>query len=83
MGGPSEGALSKQRAIRVIQRRGRWASSASVQRYERHSRVLAALQDLPERTMAYLQACRVHLSSCVHRGVEPRGLDGCPAVLSS
>ena len=80
--GPSWDRIEHRRSLDEIQHRGRWASSASVQRYERHSRVLAALQDLPERTMAYLQACRMHLSSCVHKGVEPPGLDGCPAALS-
>ena len=74
--GPSWDRIEHRRSLGEIQRRGRWASSASVQRYERHPRVLAALQGLPERTMAYLQACREHLSSCVKGGVEPPGLGG-------
>lgn len=63
--GPSWDALRRRRSQREIQRRGRWASALSVQRYERSSRVVAVLQDLPSPVLDYLKACEARLSSIV------------------
>ena len=41
--------------IPEIQRRGRWASSASVKRYERAAQVNARLTSMPDNVIQYLQ----------------------------
>ena len=63
--GPSWDAIRRRRSQREIQRRGRWASPTSVQRYERSSRVVATLQELPEETLLFLQHCEMHLAELV------------------
>ena len=60
--GPSWDALTGLRGQREIQRRGRWASQTSVVRYERASQVVGALQRLPDVTLVYLHACKMHLA---------------------
>ena len=63
--GPSWDALRRRRTQREIQRRGRWASQTSVQRYERSSRVVAVLQELPADVLDFLRRCEEHLATIV------------------
>jgi len=63
--GPSWDALNKRRSLTSIQRRGRWASPLSVQRYERSSKVVSVLQGLPTSVLTYLKLCEARLSSFV------------------
>ena len=69
--GPSWDALTGRRPQREIQRRGRWKSTASVVRYERASRVLAALHEVPGPMLRYLSLCEQHLASYVKGDVPP------------
>ena len=73
--GPSWDAMTGRRSQREIQRRGRWAASSSVVRYERSSKVASLLQELPARTQGYLQRCDQHLSSTL-RGGRPPSMSG-------
>ena len=67
--GPSWDALLRRRPLIEVQRRGRWANVVSVQRYERSSRVVSVLQNLPKKVLGYLRDCEARLSSYV-LGVE-------------
>jgi integrase len=69
--GPSWDALLRLRGQRDIQRRGRWRSPASVVRYERSSRVLAVLHELPGPTLHFLNLCELNLASFVRGDVLP------------
>ena len=69
--GPSWDAMTGRRSQREIQRRGRWAATSSVVRYERSSKVASLLQELPARTQGYLQRCVKRLSSTLRGGRLP------------
>ena len=53
--GPSHDHLNHLRPLPEIQRRGRWASSASVKRYERAAQVNARMTSMPDNVIQFLQ----------------------------
>jgi hypothetical protein len=71
--GPSWYALRRLRGQRDFLRRDRWRSPASVGRYERPSRALAVLHELPGPTLHFLNLCELNPASFVKGdGLPPR-----------
>ena len=66
--GPSWDAQMQFRTQTEIQRHGRWRSPASVIRYERSSRVLAALATLSDPMLGWLRLCEQRFCSYVRDG---------------
>ena len=68
--GPSDDFVSKRRCLDAIKRRGRWASDASVRRYEKGSRVNARLMELTKEMLRHCHQCDLNLEK-VLRGIVP------------
>ena len=59
--GPSWDVLTGRRTQLEVQRRGRWASVASLIRYEKSSKINAQLVELPAHVQEYLRRCTEQL----------------------
>ena len=62
-GGASHDMLSGRRAISAIKRRGRWASDASVRRYEKAARALKEAGRIPKEARTYAGLIEANLAS--------------------
>jgi hypothetical protein len=69
--GPSIDYLRKARTLDEIQRRGRWASSNSVRRYERASQVNARLLALTDSTVRFLEQASLEAPNMLSLGIAP------------
>ena len=70
--GPSWDRLKGLRSLESIQKRGRWASFASVRRYEKHGRLAKAAAATPIGVRSYHDHCVTVLEGVV------RGRIACP-----
>ena len=69
--GPSHHWLTQVRTLPAIKRRGRWASDASVKRYEKSSRVTRRFEGLSEQTLEILRRSEAHIADIVRGVVAP------------
>ena len=69
--GPSDDFVSKRRSLDAIKRRGRWASDASVRRYEKGSRVNARLMELSKEMLLHCRQCDLHLHEILRGSAPP------------
>ena len=60
-GGPSRDALLRRRDLTEIRKRGRWVTSASVRRYEKHGRMQQALGRTPPPVMEYCKLAAANI----------------------
>ena len=72
--GPSIDRAKRLRSLEEIARRGRWASSASVQRYERHARLSHTEGLLTARQRRICNFAESHLEAVVFGKVAPSTL---------
>ena len=63
--GPSWDRLQQYRTLESIQKRGRWRSFLSVQRYEKSGRISADYQKYSARQKAHFEDCQRHLRDYV------------------
>lgn len=54
-GGASRDAAEKRRPLLEIQKRGRWRTTTTLLRYEKHGRLQSVLKGLKEETVAYCE----------------------------
>ena len=71
-GGASHDAFFRRRELGAIQLRGRWAAEASVRRYNKHAKLLAEVQALPEATRKYGQEVVDNLDAYIGKRRRPR-----------
>jgi len=61
--GPAGDILAQRRTISEVQKRGRWACTESVRRYERSGQVGARMQLLASSQLAYIKECHETLGA--------------------
>ena len=69
--GPSDDYLHNHRSLADIQRRGRWAATSSMKRYEKASQVNARLLHIPEATVRFLEAAAEEIPDILVSGAAP------------
>ena len=68
-GGASDDLLRKRRSVEAVQRRGRWATSQSLKRYGKETRVLTQLNQVPASTLEFGRLVEEHFALIVERGL--------------
>ena len=56
--GPSHDRMVKSRSLLEVQKRGRWKTTRSLVRYEKHTRMLQAWNRLPAAVRAHAERCQ-------------------------
>ncbi len=69
--GPSWDVLTGRRHLAEVQRRGRWASPASLARYEKSSKITEQLSHLSAETASFLQVSARDLGAILQGGQRP------------
>ena len=69
--GPSIDMAAGRRGLQEVQKRGRWASSKSVLRYERHARLGAEWSKLSPAQRELFGQCADHLEDVIHGRPHP------------
>ena len=75
-GGASDDLLSGRRSIEAIQKRGRWASPASLKRYTKETRLLHEMAKIDKSVFEYGVKVQENFSDVLSRG--PRSRAGAP-----
>ena len=67
-GGPSEDFVGERRSLAVIQRRGRWASEASLRRYQQTVRLQLVYARTPPELVKHCVATLAHIYRLIEEG---------------
>ena len=67
-GGASDDLLSGRRSLEAIQKRGRWASPASLKRYTKETRLLHEMSKVNKHVFEYGMLVQAHFSDVLTRG---------------
>ncbi|CAK0815637.1 unnamed protein product [Prorocentrum cordatum] len=73
-GGASDDLLRKRRSVEAVQRRGRWATSQSLKRYGKETRVLTQLNQVPSSTIEFGRVVEEHFRLIVECGLFGSGV---------
>ena len=60
--------------MEAVQRRGRWATSHSLKRYGKETRVLTQLNKVPASTLEFGRLVELHFGLLVEKGLKGSGL---------